>query len=382
MSRRRRALGLAVVLGASLVACSSPPPKAPRTAAASTTPPVTVDSQAANRAVRAALDRHRAALKPVAAMIDRLLDSDPIDLEEFGEAVSRRADLERAYGADLAGIVVPGPASDEMDRVRASEGEVIDALDVLANVDSLLALDAALDELLDRADLRLVAEDALFAVLGMDRLLSDPPPAPAARGTVLFEDGFASVLPGIWKQVNSPEFLLAVEAGRYRVTSREPGRTVIADSRSSQSSGAPLPADLTDVSVEVDVVKGQSSTARFGLVCHSDTTAGSAYLGLIDTHGGWSIGKLDRFKFTALAGPSPPADSIKPALAVNRLRFDCRQQGRTVRIDLYANDRRVGEATDSAGLDPGAVGLAVANFRGRCCGSAVFDDVVVRTVGE
>jgi len=341
-----------------------------------------VSSETAASQLRAAHQAHRSELKPISERLDRDLDLAQPSLAVLQEDIRQRAGIERAYQTGLRKISVPTDAMPLLQDLLLKEALLIESLDEVGAVSTLSEFDEAFDRALDRADERLLAEDSLFRALRLPGLLTAGEPAPPADGRVLLEEDFSDVASG-WDEVSDTRFSLKYTDGQYQVRSTEAGRTVLADTRENTSSGAESRlASLENVTVEVDAVKENNSTARFGLICYSNITKGDAYLGLVDTHGGWSIGKLSQFSFAGLAGPAPPSDAIYPARALNHLRLDCRRDGAGVVVILYANGQRIGEANDTKALTPGAVGFAAANFRGRCCSSVLFDDLLVRSTDD
>lgn len=146
---------------------------------------------------------------------------------------------------------------------------------------------------------------------------------------------------------------------------------------------APLTGLGPNVRIEVDARKVGDAAATFGLFCRggSGSLPYPEYSGRIDTSGEWTIWKFEPEggQPKILAGATDSAGAIIRN-GTNHISLECTgsdSENMPVRIVLYANGKRIGEATDAKGPRPGRVGVHVISSPATPDIEVRFDNIIV-----
>lgn len=166
---------------------------------------------------------------------------------------------------------------------------------------------------------------------------------------VLYQDNFDAGQN--WYEHDDEGAKLAYDQGAYRILVKRPHQVVLSDtSFRGGVYGEPLTA-LTDVSVRV---RAQAVTpgAVFGLFCRS-TPKGERYQAVLRTDGETLLLKSVAGGLQTLATARVPGMGEGAFVS---LRLDCTGRN-TAHLSLFADDRRVVEATDVEAIVSGSVGM-------------------------
>lgn len=200
--------------------------------------------------------------------------------------------------------------------------------------------------------------------------LAFPPKAESIRLSPLFRDDFETAAG--WYEHDDPIVGAAYDAGRYRLTVKQPGQQVLSDTAfRGPIFGQPMTA-LGDVSLRV-TSWSDSGTGLFGLVCRQSEARTAFYEGLVGVDGTARILKHLDGQLTTLA--TSPIALPAPAAPI-RLRLDCAGDAKGTRLRLFIDGRSVVDTVDRHALPPGSVGMAAATAEADSV-TAVFDDFVV-----
>jgi len=195
----------------------------------------------------------------------------------------------------------------------------------------------------------------MAALLGMAAVLAVVVPRAGERPSPLpslYQDNFDGG--SNWYEADDDAATLAYDNGGYRIVAKRTRDVILSDtSFRGGVYGAPLTM-LTDVSVRVRAQPNLDGSA-FGLFCRYGPTADS-YQAVVRTDGGVLIMKSQPpGTVTTLA--SGRVDAMTTGRDLH-LRLDC-TGGKTARITLSVDDKKVAEATDAHPLPVGSVGMLV-----------------------
>lgn len=301
------------------------------------------------------------------------------DLAALQASQHKLRDVDFQFDKEVRSVLFPDDVANERNAYLKDTGDVIAAEDAGQNAATV----ADFDETNLRAGrLSTKRRDDAFALL---RALAVPDPqdnghpdAPAPQGQVVLKDDFSNANSG-WFVGSKPEGTYAYAADKYEMTSAAVGTGMASDSNLSGASADPALTSLDGVSIEVDVTETKAVGGTVGLHCHANQ-AGS-YAALIEpTTGFWTIGATKNSTFASLISDS--STIIKDVNGVNHVRMDCTRSGDAVKVTLFVNGKKMGEAIDkTSALSAGAFALTAETFNGACCTVAEFDNLIVRSAG-
>jgi hypothetical protein len=168
---------------------------------------------------------------------------------------------------------------------------------------------------------------------------------PAASGSILFQDTFATNVSG-WDRIANDGGIMDYDSGGFRILIRQPNMNYWSTPQKN----------FGDVRVEADVTKlNGPEENRTGLMCRYQN--GDYYFFIISNDGFYGIGKFIGGQ-TLLLGQSAmqPSELILKD-GINHLRADC--VGNT--LTLYVNFKQVASAQDSD-FKTGDVGVLAGAF--------------------
>jgi len=301
------------------------------------------------------------------------------DLVALKAAQARLRDVDFAFDKEVRSVLFPDDVANERNAYLKDNADVIAAEDAGQNAASVADFDTTNLRAGRLSTKRRDDGFALLRALGVPDLQDNGhPAAPAPQGQVVLKEDFSNPNSG-WFAGSKPEGTYGYAAAKYEMTSAAIGTGMASDSNLTGSSADPALTSLDGVSIEVDVTETKAVGGTVGLHCHANE-AGS-YAALIEpTTGFWTIGATKNGVFTALISDS--STTIKDVNGLNRLRMDCSRSGTSVTIALFVNGEKMGDATDkTSALSAGAIALTAETFNGGCCTSALFDNLIVRSIG-
>jgi hypothetical protein len=178
--------------------------------------------------------------------------------------------------------------------------------------------------------LLIVLLDSLLFLLSACASLGVSNP-PAASGSILFQDTFATNVSG-WDRIANDGGIMDYDSGGFRILIRQPNMNYWSTPQKN----------FGDVRVEADVTKlNGPEENRAGLMCRYQN--GDYYFFIISNDGFYGIGKFIGGQ-TLLLGQSAmqPSEFIQKD-GINHIRADC--VGKT--LTLYLNFKQVASAQDS-----------------------------------
>ena len=197
-------------------------------------------------------------------------------------------------------------------------------------------------------------------------------PLPQA-GEVAFRDDFAAPKSG-WLQTSDALHSYAYADGKYVMRGVGPPAKLYI----STADFKPELSEFADLAVEVDAQP--VGDASFGVACR-DTPGGTLDAGsfYVATLGGANHGAIQRYargRWKTLEPPSRATEPRPSGTAPQRVRLECFDLGRDVRLRLLVDGELVNEAKDGQGLPVGHVGVFVAApAQGEA--TVVFDNLVI-----
>src|SRR5512141_125939 len=168
---------------------------------------------------------------------------------------------------------------------------------------------------------------------------------PAASGSILFQDTFATNVSG-WDRIANDGGIMDYDSGGFRILIRQPNMNYWSTPQKN----------FGDVRVEADVTKlNGPEENRAGLMCRYQN--GDYYFFIISNDGFYGIGKFIGGQTLLLGQTSMQPSEFIQKDAMNHIRADCVGNALT----LYVNFKQVASAQDSD-FATGDVGVLAGAF--------------------